>query len=376
MTLEEIFTLENLNNAFYQSSKISHWKDNTQRYKSILLIKNIELMEEILNHEYKVSPTTNFTIRERGKVRLIESPSQRDRIVQKVLCNKVLIPYLTKPLIYDNYASLKNRGTSFARKRIDVMLNRFIRQYGSDGYVLQIDIKKYFESIDHETLKAMVHERVNEPKEVMDLIDYVIDTSSHTHKGLNLGSEAPQILAIFYLSNLDNYIKSVLRVKYYGRYMDDMILFSNSKEELQATLESIKEKLAEIKLEISEKKTHISKLSQGFTYMQIKYLIVGNKIIKRPTRAKITRERRRLKKYKRLYEQGLMNELEIHNCYKSWRNNIIKECKYCTRSIRNMDALYNELFQSQEEYKRPTRNSLIRNSYKENRNETHSTHKQ
>lgn len=376
MTLEEIFTLENLNNAFYQSSKISHWKDNTQRYKSILLIKNIELMEEILNHEYKVSPTTNFTIRERGKVRLIESPSQRDRIVQKVLCNKVLIPYLTKPLIYDNYASLKNRGTSFARKRIDVMLNRFIRQYGSNGYVLQIDIKKYFESIDHETLKAMVHERVDEPNEVMDLIDYVIDTSSHTHKGLNLGSEAPQILAIFYLSNLDNYIKSVLRVKYYGRYMDDMILFSNSKEELQATLESIKEKLAEIKLEISEKKTHISKLSQGFTYMQIKYLIVGNKIIKRPTRAKITRERRRLKKYKKLYEQGLMNELEIHNCYKSWRNNIIKECKYCTRSIGNMDELYNELFQSQEEYKRPTRNSLIRNSYKENRNETHSTHKQ
>ena len=358
MTLEEIFTLENLNNAFYQGKKISHWKDTTQRYQSNLLMNNEQLRNDILNHEYKVSPTYNFTLRERGKVRHIEAPSQRDRVVQKVLCKEILIPYLTKPLIYDNYASLKNRGTSFARKRIDAQLRKFLNEY-DNGYVLQVDIKKYFESIDHQVLKEMVHKRINEPKEVLDLIDYIIDTSSNTDKGLNLGSEAPQILAIYYLSNLDNYLKTVKSVKYYGRYMDDMFVFSNSKDYLKEILKCIEQQLAKVKLEINKKKTHITKLSHGFVYMQIKYLIDGKRIIKQPTRVKLVRERRRLKKFKKQYEQGNMNLLEIRNCYKSWRNNILKDCNRCKKSIKRMDDLYNELFSNNHLKIKQNRNELI-----------------
>lgn len=367
MTLEEIFTLENLNNAFYEGSKISHWKDSTQRYKTNLLLNNIKLREDLLSGNYRVSPTQNFILHERGKIRNIEAPSQRDRIVQKVLCQKILVPQLTKPLIYDNYASLKNRGTTFARKRIDILLRKFIRKYDS-GYVLQVDIKKYFESIDHQVLKDMLHKKLKEPKEVMDLIDYIVDTSSNSDKGLNLGSEAPQIFAIYYLSRLDNYIKSVMRVKYYGRYMDDMFVISNSKDELKEILQEIKQQLSLIKLNINDKKTHIVKLSHGFTYMQIKYSVDNGKLIKIPTRAKLTRERRRLKKLKRLYDEGKMNEFAIHNCYLSWRNNVIKDCNYCYKSIKRMDEIYNELFPDKESYKKVPRNEVIDKLYKEKEN--------
>jgi len=363
MSLEDIFTLESMNNAFYQGSKISHWKDTTQRYQSNLLLNNINLRNDLLNGTYEVTGTTNFYLRERGKIRYIEAPSQRDRVVQKVLCQKVLVPQLTKPLIYDNYASLKGKGTTFARQRIDSMLRKFISKYGNNGYVLQVDIKKYFESIDHQVLKDMVHKRLNETNDVLDLIDYIIDTSSKSNKGLNLGSEAPQILAIYYLSPIDNYIKSVRGIKYYGRYMDDMFIFSNSKDELKLLLEEINVQLAKVKLEVNEKKTHITKLSHGFTFMQIKYSIDGNKIVKRPTREKIARERRRLKKFKSLYDNGRMTELDIHNCYKSWKNSITKDCNRCSKSIANMDRLYDTLFPNKELYSKKSRSEYINNIF-------------
>lgn len=365
MTLEELTTIEKLNSAFKECSKISHWKESTQRYKANMLLRNTELQNELRSGEYKIGETIDFVICERGKRRQIKAPVIKDRIVQKVLCKEILIPALTKPLIYDNYASLKDRGTSFARKRIDIMLRRYIRKYGENGYILQIDIRKFFESIDHQTLREMVHEKIKEPKEIMDLIDYIIDTSSDSDVGLNLGAECPQIFAVYYLSGIDNYVKTVRGMKYYGRYMDDIFIISDSKDELKSILEDIKYRLGDIKLEINERKTHITTLKHGFTFMQIKYSVQDGRIIKRPTRSKIARERRRLKKYKKKLEQRQMSLLDIQNCYKSWRNNILKDCNACCRSIHELDKLYERLFLKRESYRKVTREQLIRKAYRE-----------
>ena len=366
MELEQLFTLENMNNAFYKCAKISHWKESTQRYQANLLPNNIKLQKELLNYTYKVSPTVNFQINERGKIRDIEAPAMRDRIVQKVICREILIPQLTPYLIYDNYASLKDRGTSFARKRLDIQLRRYINEYGDDGNVLKVDIKKFFESIDHTVIKQMLLRKLKGISgDIMNLIFYYIDTSSKTDKGLNLGAEIPQILAIFYLHEVDNYIKTVRGIKYYGRYMDDIFLISNNKEELKEALEGIKTQLAKLKLEVNEKKTTITTLHHGFTYMQIKYNVVDGKIIKRPTRSKIVRERRRLKKYKELYDRGLMTESEIRNCYLSWRGSLLKDCNACHKTIASMDKLYNDLFPIKEVMIKKKRNETINEAFKE-----------
>lgn len=363
MTIEELFTLENLNSAFQECSQISHWKETTQRYHTNLLLRNIELHDDLMNGTYKISRTTDFELVERGKHRHIEAPAIRDRIVQKILCQKILVPYLSKPLIYDNYASLKKRGTAFARKRIDILLRRYIRQYGTEGYILQIDVRRYFDSVDHEILKKMVRQKIKEPPEVMELIDYIID-STGTQKGLNLGSEAPQIFAVFYLSPLDTFIKTVKGFKYYGRYMDDIFVIHNNKAELKDLLDEIKEQLKTLNLEINEKKTHITKLSHGFTFMQIKYNIDGGKIIKRPTHSKVHRERQRLRKYKYLYDKGIISTLEIQNAYRSWRNNIIKDCNACKRTIRSIDHLYDQLFSEHEKNEKYTREYIIQEIYR------------
>ena len=224
-TIEQLMELQNLNECAWECTKQSRWKETTQRYLANMLQKNLELREEVLSGSYAVKPTVDFILNERGHIRQIEAPVVRDRIVQKSLMKHVLTPSLTPYLIYDNYASLKDRGTAFARKRFEIMLRRYVAKNGIDGYILLIDIKKYFGNVDHEVLKQLIAPKLTqEPSNIMKLIHYVIDTSSHSEKGLNLGSECPQIFAVYYLNPIDQFMKVVRGVKYYGRYMDDFYL--------------------------------------------------------------------------------------------------------------------------------------------------------
>ena len=347
-TLNQLAELQNLNECAMECTRQSRWKETTQRYLANMLQRNLELQADILSGQYRVKPTVDFTLNERGHVRQIEAPVVRDRIVQKSLMKHVLTPSLTPYLIYDNYASMKQRGTSFARKRFEVMLHRYIHKHGTDGYILLIDVKKYFDSIDHDVLKQLIAPRLNdEPEEVIQLIHYIIDTSSKTDKGLNLGSECPQIFAIYYLNPIDQYIKVVKGVKYYGRYMDDIFIIGRTKAELKALLVDVEAKLAELRLEINLKKTHIVKLSHGFTWLQIKYIIsqTGH-VAKTMSRGKILRERRRLKAFRRQVNDGRMTEEDVWQCYQSWRGTVLREHNACYRSIQSMDALYASMFPS------------------------------
>lgn len=360
-TLEQLTELQNLNECAWECTRQSRWKESTQRYLSDMLQKNLELREEILSGQYRVKPTIDFTLNERGHIRQIEAPVVRDRIVQKSLMKHILTPLLTPYLIYDNYASMKQRGTSFARKRFEVMLHRYIRKYGTDGYILLIDVKKYFNNIDHDVLKRLIAPRLkDQPEDVMQLIHYVIDTSSKTGKGLNLGSECPQIFAIYYLNPVDQFVKVVKGVKYYGRYMDDIFVVGRSKAELRKLLTEIEAKLAELLLEVNNKKTHIVKLHHGFTWLQIKYTVTPTgHITKAMSHNKIVRERRRLKAFRRQFDLDMMTEPQIWEAYQSWRGSVVCDHNACEHSIRAMDALYASLFPPHQEQQKRSRHALI-----------------
>ena len=361
-TLEQLVELDMLNECSTECTKQSRWKESTQRYIADMLIRNVQLQDDVLSGQYKVSPTIDFAINERGHIRKIEAPVVRDRNVQKSLMKNVLIPSLRPYIIYDNYASLKQRGTAFARKRFEIMLRRYISKYGTDGYILLGDFEKYFESISHDVLKSMIAPRLtNEPKDVVDVIHYMIDTSSHSENGLNLGSEDPQIFAVYYLTPIDVYVKVVRGKKYYGHYMDDFFCIAASKEELNELLSSIEKKAKDIHLRINRKKTHIKRISQGFMFLQVRYTITKTgKILKRPARKKISRERRRLRAFRRMYDRGQMREADIFNCYQSWRGTVVREHNVCHKIISSMDALYHELFPVHEETEKPSRKAVVK----------------
>ncbi len=366
-TLHEMMELQTLNECAYECTRQSRWKETTQRYLSNLLVKNLELQEQVLNGTYHVSPTVDFTLNERGHIRQIEAPVVRDRIVQKTLMKHVLTPSLRPFLIYDNYASLTLRGTSFARKRFEVMMHRYIQKHGTNGYILKIDVKKYFNNIDHNVLKELIAPRIaNEPQDVIDLIHYMIDTSSKTDKGLNLGSECPQIFAVYYLNQIDHFVKVVKSVKYYGRYMDDIFVIGHSKAELSTLLSDIEQQLSKLCLEINKDKTYITKLTHGFTWLQVKYNITKTgHVIKRMAHGKVIRERRRLKAFRRMMDAGQMTENDVWLAYQSWRGTAIQDHNACYKTILSIDALYASLFPPHREPPKLTRSALVRRANRE-----------
>ena len=345
-TIEELTELNFMCQCAWECTKQSRWKEFTQRYLANMLLNTVHLRDELLSGTYRVRPTRDFYLNERGHLRFIEAPETRDRAVQKPLMKQILLPRLRPHLIYDNYASLEGRGTSFARKRFEIKLHRYIQQYGTDGYILLMDYSKFFENVVHEVLKQQLAPHLQQDEQaVRDLIHYMIDTASHTDRGLNLGSECPQIFAVFYPTPIDIFIKVVKAVKFYGRYMDDSFIIARTKQELEQLRYEISEQLKPLGLDMNNKKTHIVRLRHGFTFLQIKYNITPTgHIVKRMSHNKVARERRRLKAFKRLFDLGVLSENDVWQCYQSWRGSQVKDHNACQRTIARMDALYASLF--------------------------------
>lgn len=366
LSIDDIFTYQNVNWAFYKCFKANSKKTSNRNYYDGMLFKNLDLMDEVREGVYEPSQTTDFWITERGKKRYISAPVMRDRIVQKIICQKVFVPQLTSCFIYDSYSSVIGRGTTMARKRFENMLYSFLREidykYQDTGYLLQVDIRKFFDNIDHGILKSMLDRDLKVGDDLKRLIFRLIDSSSDSDIGLNIGSELPQILAMYYLSKMDNYIKCVRSVKRYGRYADDIFIFGTEKTELQRYLKDIKSQLADLKLEVNEKKTHIVALRHGFTYLQTVYKIVrvdgDYKVLKMPTRTKIVRERKRLKEQKRKHDKGLLQFKDIYFWYRSFIFSLKAEYNAVDQTIASLDELFSNLFEGCELPERETRESI------------------
>lgn len=369
VTIEELFTFKNLNDAFYECFSANRGKHSNKTYYNGLLFNNLELMDDLLSCKYEVSPTSHTVISERGKIREIDSPLMRDRIVQKILCQKVFVEQLMPKFIYDNYSSVKNRGTTMARKRFENMLYKFLRQIDYDidnkGYVLLVDVEKFFNNIDHETLKSMLEKDLDVSDELLKLIFYLIDESSSSEIGLNLGSELPQVLAMYYLSKMDNYIKNRMGIKFYGRYADDIFVIAETKDELYKALDVIKWQLSLVKLKANEKKTQIVKIRHGFTYLQTIYKVIKRKgrykVLKMPTRAKITRERRRIKGHARQVKEGNLQFEDVYHWYKSFRCSLTKEYNSLDKTLKSLDNLFNNLFERYVLPEKQTRTEILLN---------------
>lgn len=116
-------------------------------------------------------------------------------------------------------------------------------------YCLKIDIRKYFDNVDHSVLKKIIRYSIAD-EQVLRLLDKVIDSNGKS-KGLPIGNFTSQYLANLYLAYFDHWAKEELGLKYYYRYMDDIVVLDDSKERLHQILDQFALYLgAELKLEI------------------------------------------------------------------------------------------------------------------------------
>jgi hypothetical protein len=336
--------VDNLYASFNKCKIGVSWKESIQRYEANALKNVLETRRKLFAGESIQNGFVEFYLRERGKVRHIKSVHISERVVQKCICDEVLVPILTNSLIYDNGASVKKKGTHFAIRRFISHMTKFYRRnnYSNDGYVLMIDFSKYFDNIDHEILFEMLDKKINDIH-VKQLTKDLI-TVFGKGKSLGLGSQVSQVCAIFYPDILDHFIKENLGIKYYGRYMDDLYLIHHDKEYLISCLEKIKEVCDKLKITINQRKTTITKLSQGAEFLKGKYsLLPSGQILRRPVKSSTTRMRRKLLKFKSLLDQKKIGYNDIRTSYQSWRGNYIRRFNAYHR-VRYMDRLYNNLF--------------------------------
>lgn len=339
---ERLLDLNNLHNAFLDCKKSVGWKSSVQKYEANELLNISRLRKTLLEHSYRQKPFFEFDINERGKERHIKSLHISDRVLQRALCDLVLTPAVKPCLVYDNGASVKGKGIGFTRRRLKAHLRGFYLRHGNNGYVLTVDFSKYFDSIRHDRLVEMLGKRIDDC-EAMALVKYLVGTFGKDGKGVGIGSQISQVAGILYPTEIDSYCKVVRQCRYYGRYMDDTYIIHTDKEFLKSVLCGIRGICTRLGITVNEKKTQIQRLSDGFTFLKMRYLFSRTgKIAVIPCRKTITRERRKLKRLKERLGQGLITAGEIRGQYRSWRGNITRFNAY--RSVRSMDALYKSLF--------------------------------
>ena len=170
---EILLDLNVLYKAFDKCKSCVDWKCSMQKYEANILQNLNSLQKELKNKTYVPDKYVEFTVSERGKTRQIKSPSIRDKILQRAICDNILEPIIYPKLIHNNGASIKGKGVEFTRKQLTKHLQKYYREYGNKGYILVGDFRKFFESIPHDMnelniKRQKIRDRINEIEKLLD----------------------------------------------------------------------------------------------------------------------------------------------------------------------------------------------------------------
>lgn len=369
----EIFDGNALHDAYKRAKQGSDWKPQVQRFEMTYLLELSKMQTELHEKSYRFLPATTFIINERGKTRCISGEQIADRIVKHALCDEILTPSIRDYLIYDNGASLTGRGIDFSRKRLLVHLRKYYaRHQSNEGYILLIDFSKYYDNIRHDILMEQF-KAITDNEHALWLLEKILDRSkvdvsymsdeeyavcmttvfnSLVHdqidrklltgekfmaKHLNIGDQVAQVAGIGYPMEIDNYIKIVRGIKYYGRYMDDSYVISDSKEHLQELLKDIIAIATRNGITVNTHKTRICKLSDYWRFLQVQYTLTDTgRVIQKINPKRLTCMRRKMKKL-----APILSPKDFEDLYNSWFRSHYKIMS--KRQRENMNTLFQQL---------------------------------
>ena len=251
---------------------------------------------------YRVGDYRIFTITE-PKTRLIMALPLRDRVVQHALCLH-LRPLLEAHFVSANAANRTGKGTHYAIRLLTAQLVHATKRY-PQLYCLKCDISGFFYNIDRAILKQKLL-RLPVDSDTRWLMDIIIDSTPDVNdkegKGLPIGNLTSQFWAIYYLSDLDHFIKEALGIKYYVRYMDDWTLLHPDKYYLLYCRQAIADFLAaDCALELN-RKTQIFSVRQGIDFLGWHfYLAATGKVVKVLRRESKIKRRRQNKLWRQAF---------------------------------------------------------------------------
>ena len=337
---DRVFSYKNLYHSYKLCRRNVGWKASVQKYITNAPLNVYQAYERLQKGRYKPGSFYEFDVHERGKKRHIKSVTIGERVIQRCLCDNALVPVLGRTFIHDNGACMVSKGYSFTINRLCLHLRQHYRKYGTEGYILLFDFRKFYERVSHKVIKAVLNREFSDER-LIRITESLIDTFGET--GLGLGSQISQILALASANRLDHYIKEVCCIKGYSRYNDDGYLLHPSKEYLQRCLEGIKKLCTELKITLNEKKTQIVKLSHGFTFLRVRFFLLNSgRIVRELCRRSVTKMRQQLKSLRQKVDDHKMSFNDVYQSMQSWRAYALNFNAY--RTIQNMEALFNCLF--------------------------------
>lgn len=342
-----VFSYRHLYDSYKMSRRNVGWKASVQRYITNAPINVRNTYDQLNGRRYRTKGFIEFDVFERGKKRHIKSVTIGERVVQRCLCDYALVPVVGRTFIYDNGASMMNKGYTFAINRICQHLREHYRKHGTDGYILLYDFSKFFDNVSHKIVKGILRKEFSD-KDLLTITEHFIDAFGDV--GMGLGSQISQVLALASANRLDHYIKEKARIRGYGRYMDDGYLIHHSKEHLQKCLTAIKILCKRLGITLNEKKTQIVKLSHGFTWLKVRFfLLPSGKIVRKIYRRSVTKQRKKIKKFRELIASGKMTMVDAYSSWQSWKAYASNFNAWHT--IKNMEKLFNEqIFSDWREY--------------------------
>lgn len=312
------------------------WKGTVSHYILNIMKEIYSITLDLRYNTYTEKPHRVFKVYE-PKEREVLSIHFRDRIYQRVLNDMVIYPTMTRSLIMSNAACQKNKGTDFARELLKSYLRKYYINNGNSGYLLHIDIKGYYPNMVHSLVEKMFEEHLD--PDMYERVEKILDKYGEG-VGYNPGSQLVQIAGISFLDKIDHYIKERLRVKYYIRYMDDMILLG-TKEECERYLSLVTDALSLLGFKPNPTKTKIIKQSKGDLFLGFKFVSTQTgKVIMALNPQNIKRERIKLRKLIIKLNNGEITLEKFDAMFNAWWNHASKSTS--KKAIDSVAKIYKE----------------------------------
>lgn len=268
---------ENLRRAYQNASRGKRGRGATASFELLLADNLLQLQNELQEKNYRPGRYNSFYIHE-PKKRLISAAPFRDRVVHHALC-RITTPFFERKFLSDSYANRLGKGTHRALDRCTQFARRF-------KYVLQCDVRQFFPSIDHAILEDTLI-RMLPDDSVTWLVERILQSgqgvlseeyemvffpgddlfSANRPRGLPIGNLTSQWWANCYLNPFDQFIKRELSCRGYLRYVDDFLLFSDSKHELMDWRAAVIERLHRYRLTIHEETAYPKPVAEGIPFL-------------------------------------------------------------------------------------------------------------
>lgn len=309
----------NLFAAYYSARKHKRNKKSQLSFEFNFESNLVDLYQDIVSFNYEPLPPNVFVTRH-PVIREIFAPQFRDRIVHHLIYDYIY-HHLDRKFIYDSYSCRRGKGTGFGVKRVERFMRSVSRNYTQDAYVLKLDVQGYFMQMNRNILlekigKILDIEALPITKTERKYLGYLIEKvvlckasdspvfrsprsywdkipkrkslfHSPPNCGMPIGSLTSQLFSNVYLNDLDHYIKSDLKVRYYGRYVDDMIFMHPSKEFLYSLIGKVDDFLQnKCGLNLHPKKSRLEHYRKGVEFLG-RYILPGRIYLSRRCKKQI-----------------------------------------------------------------------------------------